>query len=74
MWIGKLYNENTLDELPSFVEEWGDTTLERCMYPTWMLERGLNSWVMQLCPWWIDFPIGTYPNEESHLYKGNVTY
>ena len=63
-----------LDELPLFIEEWKDTTMERCMYPTWMLERGLNNWEMQFYPWWIDFPIWTYPFEEGRLYKGNIAY
>ena len=73
-WIVKLYDENTLDEMPSFVEEWRDTKLEGCMYPPWMLERGSSNWEVQFCPWWIDFPIGEYPIIEGHLYKGKLIY
>lgn len=73
-WIIKLYDENTLDELPSFAEEWRDTKSEGCMYPQWMLERGLNIWEIQFCPWWVDFPIGEFPIEEGHLYKGMLNF
>lgn len=68
----QLHDEHSLDDMPTFVEEWIDLSREGCMFPSWMKDRGLGEWEVECCPWWIDYPIGECPVHETDHYRGNI--
>lgn len=68
----KLHDEHSIEEMPTFVEDWIDLSGHGSMFSPWIKDRGLNEWEMQYCPWWLDYPIGEYSRYEAHHYKGII--
>ena len=68
----QLHDEHSLEDMPDFIDKWIDLSIDDCMYPPWMKDRGLSEWEVQYCPWWVDYPIGEYPRFEAAHYKGDV--
>lgn len=62
-----------LDCMPPYFKVWaqiGDS--DSCMYSeVYHLgkTRILSDWEIANNPWWIDFPVGSYPDDEAESYK-----
>ena len=55
--------------MPQFVEEWKNLEGSDCMFTTSIKDHGLLEWEVKHCPWWLDYPLGSYPREEGLYYK-----
>ena len=53
--------------LPDATQEWLDIKDENTMFSQTIQERGISAWEIQKCPWWIEYPLGVIPKQETDL-------
>lgn len=58
-----------MDVTPIFTTEWIDVHDENTMYSPSVLERKLTTWEANVCPWWLDYPVGIIPKQELELHE-----
>ena len=73
-WILKCVEEQELDITPPFTREWITVHDENTMYSPPLLERKVTSWEKNVCPWWLDYPIGIIPKQELELHESKYFF
>lgn len=59
--------------MPSYFRLWTQrSNIESCMYND-KYHVGLSDWELANNPWWIDFPIGSCPDDEKESYNMHVS-
>ena len=61
--------EHHLDAAPLFTKEWTNVCDENTMYSPSLLERKVTLWEANVCPWWLDYPLGIIPKQEIELWE-----
>ena len=66
-WLHACVEERKSGALPKVTKEWVDTKDENTMYSSTLLEHGVTPWEVVSCPWWLDYPTGIIPKQETSL-------
>lgn len=66
-WIVQCVEEHQLNTVPLFTREWINVRDENTMYSSSLLERKVSTWEANVCPWWLDYPLGIIPKQEIEL-------
>ena len=61
-------DNETLVEVPTITKEWLDVKDESTMYSPTLLEHGIIDWEVNACPWWLEYPIGVIPKQETKMH------
>ena len=61
--------------MPTLTKEWLDVKDESTMYSPTLLDRGITDWELNVCPWWLEYPIGVIPKQETEMHAStNMTF
>ena len=68
MWIKK----GSLNGELEIVKVWVNIEHDASMHLKAWNNKGLGEWKLSRCPWWLDYPLGSIPITEEHLWEGEL--
>lgn len=60
--------EGQISAIPPETIAWSTFDSIETMFPDSWSDIGLSPWELRCMPWWLEYPIGTYPPSEKDLY------
>ena len=67
-WFLRCIDKETLLEVPTLTNEWLDVKDESTMYSPTLSKCGITDWEVNVCPWWLEYPIGVIPKQETKMH------